>query len=50
MDDDIIVEIYWARSEYAISEIHKKYGQYCYQIAHKILNAHRDHEECMNDT
>lgn len=50
MNDDMIVELYWARNEDAISETHKKYGKYCYQIAHKILNSNADSEECMNDT
>ena len=30
MEDDSIVNLYWARSENAISETSKKYGDYCY--------------------
>ncbi len=37
MEDDSIVNLYWARSENAISETSKKYGNYCYSIAYGIL-------------
>lgn len=36
MEDDSIVNLYWARSENAISETSKKYGNYCYSIAYNI--------------
>lgn len=37
MDDRSIVALYWDRSETAIAETDKKYGPYCYSIAHNIL-------------
>ncbi len=37
MDDNNIVELYWARSESAIAETSSKYGNYCYTIAYNIL-------------
>lgn len=50
MTDDQILNQYWARSESAISETHKKYGPYCYSIAYHILFDHQDSEECVSDT
>lgn len=50
MDDREIVNLYWERNENAITESEKKYGKYCYFIAHNILKSHEDSEECVNDT
>ena len=50
MEDSKIVELYWARSEQAIAESERKYGKYCYTIAHGILRCREDSEECVNDT
>lgn len=50
MDDNQIIELYWARSEAAISETAKKYGNYCHHIAYNILSNQEDSEECVNDT
>lgn len=50
MEDKQIVDLYWARSESAISETDKKYGRYCYYIAYNILHNNEDTEECVNDT
>ncbi len=50
MDDRQIVDLYWQRSEEAISETARKYGTYCYSIARSILSNHEDAEECVNDT
>lgn len=50
MDDTKIVDLYWARSESAISETAKKYGSYCRSIAFRILHNDQDSEECVNDT
>ena len=50
MEDNQIVELYWARSEKAISETADKYGRYCYSIAYNILHSNEDSEECVNDT
>ena len=33
MDDSRIIDLYWSRSECAISETDQKYGKYCYSIA-----------------
>lgn len=50
MDDTKIVDLYWARSEDAISETAAKYGNYCRTIALHILNDLDDADECVNDT
>ena len=50
MDDAKIVELYWSRSEQAISETESKYGKYCRTISFNILADTADAEECVNDT
>jgi RNA polymerase sigma-70 factor (ECF subfamily) len=50
MDDQQIIDLYWARSENAISETAEKYGKYCHTIAYHILHNDEDSEECVNDT
>lgn len=50
MDDNIILDLYWARSESAISETAAKYGKYCSKIAMNILQNNEEAEECVNDT
>ena len=37
MDDLKLIELYWQRSENAIAETAKKYGNYCYRVAYNIL-------------
>ena len=50
MDDELIVQLYWDRSENAISETDRKYGAYCNSIAYGILQSKEDAEESVNDT
>ena len=50
MDDAKIVDLYWSRSEQAISETETKYGRYCRTISYNILADTSDAEECVNDT
>lgn len=50
MDDNAIMDLYWARSEKAISETAARYGNYCYAIAYNILSNREDSEESVNDT
>ena len=50
MEDNQIVDLYWARSEEAITETDKKYGRYCHYIAYQILSDDSDAEEIVNDT
>ena len=48
MKDKQIVELYWARSESAISETANKYGRYCHYIAYQILTNDEDAEDKSN--
>ena len=50
MEDSAIIDLYWARSQQAISESERKYGPYCHTIARRILDREEDAEECVNDT
>ena len=50
VEDKQIIDLYWARSETAISETSSKYGRYCHSIAFNILRSREDSEECVNDT
>ena len=50
MTDYDIVKLYFKRSEKAIAETDKKYGNYCMTVANNILHSKTDSEECVNDT
>ena len=50
MNDEKIIELFFLRSEQAISELDKKYGRTCYSLSYKILNNSQDAEECVNDS
>lgn len=50
MEDSAIVDLYWQRSDRAISETSRKYGRYCHTIAYNICANNEDAEECVNDT
>lgn len=49
MEDSLIIELYFIRSEDAIKETDKKYRRYCESIGYHILKDHQDTEECIND-
>lgn len=50
MEDKQIVDLFWERSEQAVTAAAEKYGLYCRKIADTILNSREDAEECLNDT
>lgn len=50
MDDSKILELYFQRSEAAISETEKKYGRYCQSISYNILRDRGEAEECVNES
>ena len=50
MDDEKIVELFWERSESAITETAAKYARYCHRISYNILGNNEDADECVNDT
>ena len=49
MEDEKIIALFFARSEQAIQELDKKYGQRCHTVSYNILNNRQDAEECVND-
>lgn len=50
MTDLEIVELYWCRSEEAISCTMKQYGRYLQKLAMNILHLREEAEECVNET
>ena len=50
MQDAQIVDLFFNRSETAITELEKKYGKLLKQLAGRYLVNSRDAEECVNDT
>lgn len=50
MDDQLIIKLFFERSEAAITELSSKYGSLCKFIAKNILGSEQDAEECVNDT
>lgn len=50
MEDEKIIDLFFARDERAVAEIDKKYGAYCFSLASAILKNHQDAEEAVSDT
>ena len=50
MEDKNIIQLFFERSETAITETATKYGKLCHTIAYNILYNEEDSEECVNDT
>src|SRR5690625_1186178 len=50
IEDEKIVELFWQRSEEALSKVRVKYARYCYAIAFRILQSSENAEEWVNDT
>ena len=50
MNDQDIIDLYFARNEQAIAETDKSYGKVCMQVSMNILDSRPDAEECVNDT
>ena len=50
MEDNAILDLYFARDEQAIIATDRKYGGYCYRIANRILCSQEDSEETVSDT
>ena len=38
VDDNQILELFFARSEQAIKELDSKYGKICHKVSYNILN------------
>lgn len=50
MDDERIVELFWRRSEDALTAVAEQFGAYCRKIADNILRNSGDADECVNET
>ena len=50
MEDEKIIELFFKRSENAITELSQKYGQLCMTVSMNILGNNEDAEECVNDS
>lgn len=50
MNDEGIIELYFARDEAAIVETDLRYGGLCFEVANAILNSRPDSEECVQDS
>ena len=49
MEDQLIIKLFFERSETAITELANKYGGLCASLAYNILKNEQDVEECVND-
>ena len=50
MDDNEIIQLFFARDEGAIQAAQRQYGAYCAAVAENILGDRETAEECVNDT
>ena len=50
MNDTDIIDLFWSRSEQAISALADKYGRLARSVAMNILRDRLDAEECVNDS
>lgn len=50
MEDQKIIDLFFARDEQAITQTQLKYGRYCLSVADAILGDPKDAEEAVNDT
>jgi len=50
LDDNSIIDLYFARDERAIEETRINYGRLIYAVAYDILRDNPDSEECESDT
>lgn len=49
MEDKLIVDLYWARNEDAITQTSVKYGKMMHATSKSITGSQEDAEECVND-
>lgn len=49
IDDEKIIDLFFARSEQGIRELDSKYGKICHTLSYNIVNDRRDAEECVSD-
>lgn len=49
MEDERLIELFFERSEQAVSGLSDKYGGLCTKLACNILSSREDAEECVNE-
>lgn len=49
MEDEKIIDLFFERSEIAISSLSEKYSNLCRKISYNITRSELDSEECIND-
>ena len=49
IDDEKIIDLFWARDQQGIRELDMKYGKICHTLSYNIVNSRQDAEECVND-
>lgn len=49
MEDNKIIELFFARDEACLAEVTKKYGKLCMHLTENFLSLREDREECFND-
>ena len=49
MNDEKIIELFWARDEEALRAAEEKYRGFCHSIVMNLLALQEDREECVND-
>ena len=50
MDDNLIVDMFWRRSEDALALCVDRFSAYCRAIAVNVLHSGEDADECVNET
>ena len=50
LNDEQILDLYWARDDAALRETGEKYGAQLMRLADRMLRTKEDAEECVNDT
>lgn len=50
LEDERILDLYWARDDAAIQETSVKYGEKLRHLSERMLRAKEDAEECVSDT
>ena len=49
MEDETIIELFFARDQQAIREVDLKYGRLCRKLSYNLVNDRQDAEECVSD-
>lgn len=50
VEDEMILKLFFQRSQQAVRELDDKYGKSCYRLSYRIVGDRQDAEECVNDS